>query len=102
MVATLSSPPLDPYSKKVVYQCCEKSGHTIKFCCKLNGSLPTCQRRPTLHHAKTVPQHGSSDWIMDLGVTHHITDDLQQLHLSYIRINVSCERHVTYVGTKNK
>jgi len=68
---------------KVVYQYCEKPGHTAKICYKIKGYPSRNQVRPTANVAAYQPQNlVHNNWIMDIGASHHITQDLQQLTLA--------------------
>lgn len=68
-------------SKRVICQFCDKPNHTAKVCYKLHGHPSKRSNMPAAHHARTLPP-GMSDWISDSGATHHITRDLDHLHLS--------------------
>ncbi|PNX80561.1 hypothetical protein L195_g036565 [Trifolium pratense] len=68
-------------SRRIVCQYCEKPGHSAKVCYKLRGYPPRRNQTPTAHHTRAMPP-GVSDWILDSGATHHITNDLDQLHLA--------------------
>jgi len=70
-------------NKRVICQYCEKSGHTAKICYKLHG-YPNQKRNtgPSAHHVRHAPYGSGSDWIIDSGATHHITNDLDGLHLT--------------------
>ena len=67
-------------SRRIICQYCEKPGHTAKVCYKIHGypKKPT----PSAHHSRNVTQSEASDWIMDSGATHHITNDFENLHLT--------------------
>lgn len=70
-------------SKAVTCQYCDKPNHTAKVCYKLHGypsGYPN--RRPAAHHARYAPSHIDPNWILDSGATHHVTNDLDQLHLT--------------------
>ena len=71
-------------SKRVTCQYCDKSGHTAKVCYKLHGYPPRSGSgsRPSAHHAQVAPPTANNDWILDSGASHHITHDLDQLHLT--------------------
>ena len=61
--------------KKVVFQYCNKIGHTVKDCYKINGYSypPKRNNNPSTHHARDPPLFNPSDWIVDSGATHYIT-----------------------------
>ena len=69
-------------NKRVICQYCEKPGHTAKICCKIHGYPPKSERKPAAHHAHLPAASASSEWILDSGGSHHITNELDQLHLS--------------------
>jgi len=69
-------------SKKVTCQFCDKSGHTAKTCYKLHGYPSKPQPRPSAHSATHTPFMGEPDWILDSGATNHITNTLDDLHLT--------------------
>ena len=68
------------FSKRVVCQFCDKPGHTAKVCYKLHGYPPKNQP-PTALHTRAMPP-GASDWILDSGASHHITNELDNMHFS--------------------
>ncbi|KAI5410191.1 hypothetical protein KIW84_055609 [Lathyrus oleraceus] len=68
------------FSKRVVCQFCDKSGHTAKACYKLHGYPPKNQP-PTALHTRVMPS-GASNWILDSGASHYIINELDNLHLS--------------------
>jgi hypothetical protein len=72
-----------PQMKQIVCQFCDKPNHTAKVCYKLHG-YPSKPRPagPAAHHARYSPHPTAADWIVDSGATHHITNDLDQLHLT--------------------
>ncbi|CAA0838968.1 Unknown protein [Striga hermonthica] len=64
-------------SKRPVCQYCEKPGHTAKTCFKINP--PRRGGQGSARQAHTASRFVSSDWIVDSGATHHITNDLGSL-----------------------
>ena len=79
---TFSSPPAPSSSKRVICQFCEKPGHTAKVCYKIHGYPNKSQFKPTANNAQAQPHAASNDWILDSGASHHITNELDQLHLT--------------------
>lgn len=75
--------PTSPGStaRRVVCQFCDKPNHTAKVCYKLHGHPSRRNQPPSSFHTRAMSP-GVSDWILDSGATHHITNDLNQLHLS--------------------
>nr|KYP46384.1 Retrovirus-related Pol polyprotein from transposon TNT 1-94 [Cajanus cajan] len=69
------------FSRKIFCQYCDKPSHTAKVCYKLHG-YPKRNNEPAAHHARTLPQNVPNNWILDSGATHHITNDLDNLHLT--------------------
>ena len=69
-------------SKRVVCQYCEKLGHIAKVCYKIHGYPNKQGVRPTAQNAQVESPAASNDWILDSGASHHITNDLEQLHLT--------------------
>ena len=52
------------------------------MCYKLHGYPPQSRPMPTDHHANALSTATNNDWIIDSGASHHITNDLDQLHIS--------------------
>ncbi|XP_019446253.1 PREDICTED: uncharacterized protein LOC109349733 [Lupinus angustifolius] len=68
--------------KQVIFQFCERPGHSAKRCYKINGYPKKHGPRPSMHMATHHPPMQNSSWIMDTGASHHINQDLQQLALA--------------------
>jgi len=58
-------------SKKVTCPYCDKQEHTAKECYKLHGYLTKNNFGPSAHHARANHAANPTDWILDLGATHH-------------------------------
>ncbi|GAU49317.1 hypothetical protein TSUD_367270 [Trifolium subterraneum] len=73
-----------PQSSEIVTcQYCDKSGHTAKVCYKLHGYPAGYRnRRPAAHHTRYAQSHNDPNWILGSGATHHLTNALDDLHLS--------------------
>jgi hypothetical protein len=69
-------------SKRVICQFCEKPGHTAKICYRLHGYPPKNKPALAAHHARNTSSNIGNSWIMDSGATHHLTRDLENLHLT--------------------
>jgi len=67
-------------SKRVIREFRDKPNHTAKVCYKLHGHPSKRSNMPAAHHARTLPP-GMSDWILVFRATHHITRDLDHMHL---------------------
>ena len=72
-----------------ICQYCDKTGHTAKVCYKLHGYPPKMNgyshknvAKPTAHSAMYTPHATESDWILDSGATHHLTNTLDDLHIT--------------------
>lgn len=73
--------PRSTSPRRVMCQYCDKPGHTAKVCYKLHGYPSKRTTPPAAHYTHTMSP-GVSDWILDSGASHHITNDLDQLHLT--------------------
>lgn len=74
-----SASPANPH--KIICQYCDKPNHSAKVCYKLHG-YPKRPTGPMAHHARTASRPAPRDWIMDSGATHHITNALDNLHVT--------------------
>ena len=80
--ASTNRPTSPGGTKKIVCQFCEKPGHTAKVCYKIHGYPPKSGFKPSAHNAQIAPTTANTNWILDSGASHHITNNLEQLHLS--------------------
>ncbi|CAA0833068.1 Unknown protein [Striga hermonthica] len=94
-------------SKRPVCQYCEKPGHTAKNCFKINPPRRGGQGSARQAHmaSRSVP----SDWIVDSGATHHITNDLGSLQLTtpyygdeHVVVGDGSSLPITHTGLEDK
>jgi hypothetical protein len=76
-----NSPPQNP-DNRVVCQYCNKRGHTARTCYHIKGFPKKNGPKPRANLANHQANHPNTNWIMDTGASHHITQDLQQLSLA--------------------
>ncbi|KAH0780739.1 hypothetical protein KY290_000337 [Solanum tuberosum] len=81
-------------SSRVICQYCDKPGHVVKQCQKLQAAFPwfapsmessvtsnsTGNSQPRANFVSSPT--GSADWLVDSGASHHVTSDLQNLSLN--------------------
>ncbi|GAU12602.1 hypothetical protein TSUD_132120 [Trifolium subterraneum] len=70
------------HNKKTICQFCDIPGHSAKVCYKLHGYPSKRHSRPSAHSAIQTPHAVDTYWILDSGATHHITNNLDDLHLT--------------------
>ncbi|KAK2426846.1 Copia polyprotein/retrotransposon [Trifolium repens] len=70
------------HQTRVMCQYCDKPNHTAKVCYKLHGYPPKNGTRPAAHSAMYTPQAAESEWILDSGATHHLTNTLEDLNIT--------------------
>ncbi|OMO84630.1 Reverse transcriptase, RNA-dependent DNA polymerase [Corchorus capsularis] len=68
-------------SAKIVYQYCEKPGHTAKQCYKIRPR--SSQNKAQANHATSSTTQKQSPWLADTGASHHVCNKLENLDISH-------------------